>query len=148
MTSKTKTNKAKPAGKRTSDQVIGKGWPDVADNIVNKTYSLLASGNLLGLGIIFFVGLVMLVTYRMPAEQIPWLIAGIVAHFLKCSWITGLLVLYAFVATVIFLSRDRSLREEIHRLTEIRKELTYGLENATLKHLSEHPESSGYSILE
>lgn len=148
MTSTTKSNKSRSARKRIPRQIIKKGWPDVVDNIINKIYSLLASGNLLGLGVIFFVGWVMLVTYRMPTEEIPWLISGIAVYFSKCSWIAGLLVLYALVATYVFLSRERSLREEIHRLTEIRKELTYGLENATLKYLSEHPESSGYSILE
>ncbi|MBF0131803.1 MAG: hypothetical protein HQL75_04345 [Magnetococcales bacterium] len=148
MASTTKSNKAKPAGKRTSDQIIGKGWPDVADHIVNKFYSLLASGNLVALVVLFTVCWIMLLTYRMPAERIPWFLDGMAAHFSNCSWVTGLLVLYAVAATPAFLSRERSLREEIHRLTEIRKELTYGLENATLNHLRDRPESSGYSILE
>lgn len=122
-------------------------WPGTVDNIVNRCYSFASSGNLVGLLVIMAFVWVMTVTYRMPPKDLPRMLEGI-AHFLEnCHWITVLVSSYAIVSTIIFTRRDKDQRQEIKRLTDLRKKLIHGLENATLKPLDKHT-SSGFDIME
>ncbi|HIJ85737.1 MAG TPA: hypothetical protein HPQ00_16245 [Magnetococcales bacterium] len=117
------------------------------DNVVNKFYNLASSGNL---GILILTAVIvwcMLVTLRLPPEKIPWLLTGIYHFFQSCYWAMGLMLLYIVASTYAFAKSDKKQRQEIQRLTDERKKLTHGLENARLKTL-EHHTSSGFDILE
>lgn len=113
------------------------GW-DVLLRIVDLTYSLINSGNIIGAGFLGFIYWLLLISFRMPAEELSPLVQ-------KCFSIlqnvqTGYIVLGTalFVSLLANINMYRTYKSEIKRLTKQRQELIHGLKNGWLKEITTH----------
>lgn len=122
-----------------------RNWADVAYHAVDSLYNLANTGNLIGVLLFGIVILTWILTYRMPEADLIVLVSGLGSFFLGEKFYTvPLLMLLAFC---IFLKirMNKVYKNEIQRLTDVRKELIHGFQSGTLVPLENHT-TSDYNI--
>ncbi|MDX9963547.1 hypothetical protein [Desulfobacter postgatei] len=126
-----KSKAQKPQEKETN------GW-DVLLRVVDLTYSLLNSGNIIGAILLGFIFWLLMVTFRMPEGDLSPFIHRILDILQHAS--TGNIILISALGVSLISNRltYKTYKAEIKRLIELRYNLIHGLDNGSLKSIENH----------
>ena len=118
---------------------------DVAMHFIDAVYNLLNTGNIVGVFLLGLIALIGSIMWRLPDEQLGPIVIGF-GGFLYGERFY-LLVMAVALIYCIHLKRkmDTLYKDEIQRLTDVRKDLIHGLQSGALTPLQKHT-STGYDV--
>ena len=129
-----KPKKKKSSGKKSK---ATNGW-DVLINALDLTYELINSGNIIGALFLGLIAFGLILTIRMPTNELSPLLLGFVGVLGNMK--TGYIILITALSVSLYANVNmyRTYKTEIKRLTNQRSELVHGLETGKLKTIKTH----------
>ncbi len=118
---------------------------DVLIKIIDTVYSLLNSGNIIGVILLFIFAEIFYVTYKLPPESVDGYVGMLFALLRNDGFYAIPLTVALVFSAITNVIQAKVYREHIHTLAEFRKTIVYGLEAKELKTLDTH-RTSGIDI--
>lgn len=113
------------------------GW-DVLLRIIDLTYSLLNSGNIIGAVILGFIVWLLMVTLRMPEGDLSPFVHRLLDILQYANAGNAFLLFALGVSLVANVLMYKTYKAEIKRLIKTRQELIHGLDTGNFKSIEEH----------
>lgn len=134
----TKPTKPTKSTKRETQKEHPTNVFDVFIHALDIAYGLISSGNIIGLIVLFVLGLAFFVVYKLPAEYIN---SHLINLFLLLSnekyYFIPLSGALLFSVTINIIQK-KIYKNEVKRLTDNRSELIHGKEKGEMNQLKKH----------